>query len=609
MAQLFRINDLQAFRIKAGKSKPLVIVIDRLEQGGQGLEQGVLEGLPVPVYADSDRSLFIKDYIDCIARLNGLYKDQFLWWATNLSSKNRYLCPLPDLVLELQEIDLALRTFADCHILIVAPSLAIQASLRKLLSGSGRTVFWQCSAIGPLRGCVINSVLKSAGLFYNAFKIFARSFYARALLGHQAGEFFAQRRPCYVIKTFSYGSSWDKAGQYTDPFFGELAGYLRQEGKKVLTLSYHWQGFRHFIKQVKRPGEEFILPVEFFISLQDILGAVIRILSFRIPLPGKVDFRGLDITATLAYELACNLNGIQLFQLLHYDAVRRLSKCVAIETFLFTFENNPWERMCMLACRQCSSTTFLIGYQHSVVPPAALNMFVSSLERLIVPLPDKVLTTGEVSASILKQYGDYSATEITPACALRYAYLEGAPVKPRARKRRVLVVLDGVLETKALVDYALSQSALMPEWTFVLRSHPALPWAFLAGQFGYSLGRYSSVLFSQGVLRDDIESADLILYWQSAVVLEALLMGCPVVNFSPAGILSYDPIPGCSNLRWNVSLQQGLKDVAEEVFNITEAQYQEQSLLAGQYVQRYFYRVTPERFREFLSRHLRSSSS
>ena len=123
------------------------------------------------------------------------------------------------------------------------------------------------------------------------------------------------------------------------------------------------------------------------------------------------------------------MNGVQIFQLLHYDAMCNMIKAQRIRTFLFTYRNNPWERMCMLACRQHSPSTKILGYQHSVVPEAALNMFVHPLEKNIVPLPDRILTTGEISKSIIEHYGDYSLVPVVSACALRYEYL--SQIKPR----------------------------------------------------------------------------------------------------------------------------------------------------------------------------------
>ena len=63
-------------------------------------------------------------------------------------------------------------------------------------------------------------------------------------------------------------------------------------------------------------------------------------------------FRGIEVTDIIRYELAKNFNGIQMIQYLHYHATRRLTEAINIETFLLNYENNPWERMCILALRK-----------------------------------------------------------------------------------------------------------------------------------------------------------------------------------------------------------------------------------------------------------------
>ena len=73
-----------------------------------------------------------------------------------------------------------------------------------------------------------------------------------------------------------------------------------------------------------------------------------------------------------------------------------------MESFLFTYENNPWERMCMMAVKSQAPQTKVTGYQHTVVPHASANMFISSHERGRLPMPDRILTVGEAPKQIME---------------------------------------------------------------------------------------------------------------------------------------------------------------------------------------------------------------
>jgi hypothetical protein len=600
-----RLEELESrlpFRVSKGIRSGGVIVVGAGFQGVSALlEEGVLREHPAPAYSDDDRAAFVKDYTGLIAALNERYQGNLLWWATDLSSKNRYVSGVPDHVFDLWACAQILEQSSGKDILIVVHSPAVEVSLRRLLSRQRCSVVW-CV---PLRGLwlwrLAGITSKGASLFYNAAKFYARALYARIMLQGIVGLCLTKGRQYHVIKTFSYSSSWDDKGVYVDPFFGRLAGYLRREGRDVVTLTYHWQGFRRFIERVRHDrAKDGVLPIELFISLGDVLGAVVRILLFRIKLPSEIVFRGVDVTAVIADDLFSRLNGVQIFQLLHYAAIRRLSGTVDVAAFVFTFENNPWERVCILAFRRHSPSTVLLGYQHSVVPPAALNMFVASVESRIVPLPDKLLTTGEIPAAFLRRQGDYSAVEVIPACALRYEYLESIPVLPRNVSRRILVVLDGVWETCALIEYVLRQAKLMPEYTFVLRPHPALPWTLLASKFKCALDNYPFVQLSEGDLYHEISLAGVVLYWQSAVALEALCMGRPVISFMPPGILGFDPAFDCPGLKCSVEPLEELKGSIEKLLDIDDDDFLLQSLAVRDYVRAYFHKVTPDRLDKFL---------
>jgi hypothetical protein len=599
MAQIFVIKDTGAFRATpcfqeySGCVDGSVCIVLSSEGLDKCVAKGVVEAVSLPAYTEDERMAFIRDYTEFIASLNSRYREKFLWWATDISSKNRYVCPLPDLIQELLEIERGFQTCKGRPLLVVAPSIGIYGALQKMAIKYGRKLLWPRSELKVFLQRIAGSLKNFFRLFLHAVRFYARTFWARLVLQQYARQRLSPQKEFYVIKTFSYPSSWNDKGEYADSFFGRLPRILSKENH-VLVLSYHWQGYREFIKRILREKTLAIFPVEFFLKGSDIVRAVWKILNFRLPMTGEVYFRGLDVSDVFRFELARTLNGVQIFQLLHYDAMRNMFKKLHVGTFLFTFENNPWERMSMLACRHHSPLTKLIGYQHSVVPEAALNMFVHPSEKNIVPLPDRILTAGEISKRIMEYYGDYSLISVASACAMRYEYLFQIKSNPRQKSQgNILLVLDGIEQTRQMLKFVLEKLGGHSHYRLKIRCHPALPWSVLSNKFHFDASKYANVEISKDALQEDLVWSDIIIYWQTAVVLEALSMGKPAINFKADDILSYDPLFQSDALKWTVTKQGNLLDIIAAIEDMDEASYRKQRTLALAYIKRYFHPVSP----------------
>jgi len=600
MAQIFAIKNTKAFtsnpffqRIPGGLDDSACIVISSMEEIDGLVGSGVIEAISSQSYTPEERTAFIREYTGFIASLNVKYKDKFLWWATDLSSKNRYVCPLPDLLGELLEIDRGLKLSPQAPLLIITSSIGIYRALKKAVSRRGRKLYWPQAPVKEFEQCMRGWVFSFFKLVIRALRFYARSFWARLRLKQYARRWLNTDKKFYVIKTFSYPNSWDKEGVYTDSFFGRLPRILSKDND-VLILTYHWQGFKSFIKRVSLEKTLALFPVEFFLKGKDVLRAVFRILIFKIPVESQENFHGLDVSDILRFELARTMNGVQVFQLLHYDAMRNMFKKLRVGSFLFTFENNPWERMCMLACRHHSPSTGQVGYQHSVVPEAALNMFVHPLEKNIVPLPHRVLTTGEIPKNIMQLFGDYSLVSVMSACALRYEYLNRVMPTPWQKSQgRILLVLDGVEQTQLMLKFVLNQLGGHGHYQVRIRCHPALPWELLSVKFHFDIKKYANVGISKLTLQEDLAWSDMIIYWQTTVVLEAMKMGKPAINFKTRDILSYDPLFKTDVLKWTVGEHDRLLDTIGTIEDMDENSYQKQLARAQSYINQYFHPESP----------------
>ena len=255
--------------------------------------------------------------------------------------------------------------------------------------------------------------------------------------------------------------------------------------------------------------------------------------------------------------------------------------------------------MCTLAVREHSPGIRIIGYQHAVVPEAALNMFLHPQDAGVVPLPDRILTVGEVTAGLLRKYGNYPPGVLHTACALRYEYFKQAKADPLPWRGHVLVVLDGVSQSAHLLEYVLAQFNAQTPWDIVLRAHPALPRSYWQKHYGQQISWRTRIKWSDQSLHQDLDWADAVVYWQSTVAWEALSRGRAVVNFATRDILSYDPLLNCPFLRWSVTVDNSLFDVLGHIRGLSPEVKMEQYRQARDMIEQCFYPVSDQGLKSF----------
>ena len=169
--------------------------------------------------------------------------------------------------------------------------------------------------------------------------------------------------------------------------------------------------------------------------------------------------------------------------------------------------------------------------------------FIGKKENGIKPLPDKLLTVGLVTKEILRDYGNYPRSMVDTGCALRYEYLEWIKLKKIQGSDFILLALDGLPEVKVMVNYVLKYADKLKDYTIIIRTHPALPWKNIQDDIKYDIDILTNVTLSPSIaLIDDLNKADICIYWGSTVSIEALALGIPIINYNNNSYLKYDPL-------------------------------------------------------------------
>ena len=552
---------------------------------------------------NSGTERFCHSYIDLIGRI-GLHYNSIYWWVTFVASKNRFTSKMAN---RLFFIDSALETIRENmnqDLLIVnSDKPSCLAMFKFLRHKNSDVVFIEESSASSLLLEAANSIktLCSACVFILRTwgKICIVKKHIKKLLKKPLIS------PSYhVIKTFIYNSSFDSNCKYKDAFFGILPEYI-SKNKDIIVLGDILGEYGRVIRMSSKNGAYHILPIESFISFLDPIKAVFRTWLNKLRIGQNINYSGIDIANIINFEIDEDFKrGSPFRQYLHYLCIGKLVRRVNIDVFTYTYENNPWERMSILALREHSPSTKIIGYQHTVVPLASANMFLSKLEKDVVPYPDKILTVGAVPKKIMEQRSSLKDLKLEESCALRFKYLFNAIGTQRMKTNRILLALDGPFEVYKLVNYAMRELYNAHNFKVKVRPHPTLPLSAFKHKLDYPIKDLAHFFISKTdnvSVKEDIVWADIVIYWGSTLALEALMMGKPVIHFNTQDVLSYDPLFEMSHLKWTVTENDRLEDVLKEIYNTDEARFNLQLKRSQEYLNDYFHKVTDECLVKFIT--------
>lgn len=573
--------------------------------GSQGIQnQDSLNALGfkyqrLPVYDVQYRDKFLREYIDLIGSI-GKENNTLEWWATDIASKNRFTSRIPELLTCFLGVVETIKNQQFGIMVVINPDWTIVSSLKKaclcheidIIIGSGfiKKRFFSTLA-GRFRA--FSSAMRQFA------KIFIKSACCRFVLGRKIEEVIGEKESYYVIKTFIYNNSFSKDGNYKDAFFGKLPDFLNAK-RKVLVLAVLLGDYCFCIKKIRKCDSIRIIPFESIVAIVDLIRAFKTFILSSISVSNKFFF-GYEIADIVKNELVRTWSGIQYYQLIHYYVLRRFSRVVKVDTFLLTYENNPWEKMCITALRMSSPDTFIIGYQHTIVAHASANMFMSRYEKGIMPIPDKILTVGDATKNIMKRYGDFGEVPICSSCGLRFEYLFNMGRLARNNNGNILLGLEGIKEAYKMVRYVLGELGGNDKYKVRIRTHPVLPWQHFQHNHGFDLAKHPNFHLSPGgPLKDDVDWADTVIYWGSTVGVEALNVGRAVIHYNIGSILNYDPLFENSHLKWVVSESDKLVDTLEKINILNNEEFTFEWEKAKMYLNTYFHPITDENLKEFV---------
>lgn len=229
------------------------------------------------------------------------------------------------------------------------------------------------------------------------------------------------------------------------------------------------------------------------------------------------------------------------------ELTRHILKKTGAGNLVITWEGRSWERLTIQAARSVNTSIKCIGYQHTVL--------LSSSHALKNALgkeydPDIICTLGEATAESIRASNTFTDTKILPFGSYRMGGNTSGE-KPLTQNSTCLVAPEGIeSESCLLFGFAVELAKQSPDTQFIFRTHPVLPYQWLADKYPSLKDLPANCRLSeQANINDDFLRCDLLLYRGSSVAIYAVLNGLKPFYYSIQGEISIDPLYMLGNWR------------------------------------------------------------
>ena len=542
------------------------------------------------------RPSFKAKYVELLSELNRA-NHSFFWWAFYFTRKESLYTNFAHVIFECCLIQSVIEKHPSSDLAIVTNNMQLIMTIRKWASTRGFqtiTALKRNSNVGgklktyvPLR--MVHAILKAFGLFI-LMKAFCR--------------IPVNKKKRYtVIATLLDHRFHADTGPYKDIYFGQLPEYMSKNELPVLVyggvpLRNSWRILDTLRKQ-KTPFP--IIPWHYYDSGLGLAKAIFwYFLKYVRPirLKGTSVIDGLEVDHMIKGAIRHDfLSGHFFHSIWMYYSTKALVKKVEVAACVFPYENRSWEKMLISGLSSNGKSIRTVGYHHAAVTPAHTSLMLGRDEAQVIPMPDTIVTMGEVTKQILQESGNYPDGLLRVGCALR----QGGGGLPNNRRNRgdpkLLVVLasvaDEYVETLLFLEKAFEGVA---SYQIGIRPHPEFTIEEALSRVGKLKLEFQVM---SGPIEDNLDWADVLVYVSSTVGLTAISNGIPAISIDLRKFVQYDPAPPDCPLNWSVRDPQQLIPTLKYIRSISDDDFRILQDQAAEFGKRYFGPVTDESLAAF----------
>ncbi len=484
-------------------------------------------------------------YIDYIGKLS-LENNSLLWWVGSLSEKNPWASKTFLYACYIKLCRTIINASGQETLLFIGENRALRECLAVNIADISKCNIVRLeSPITSITGALRHSIRM---VLYKGYFV-AQTIY-RLLVARRCGLKQAIKRKgqdgegLVLLHNWVDPHSFDADGNYRDSYLGGLAHHLRNKGKSVVIIPYilHTVPYHQTLKKLAQSLDCILVP-ESFLTIPDVLSVFMKTILNIPARKAYPAFEGIDITGIIMNDLDIDWAGTgPASNLLLYEAVKRWKNAgIPIDTFIYPFENQVWEKAYCLALRKYYPAAKIIGYQHAHVPKMILTFFFARDELPILPFPDKVITTGKYTEKLFKESG-YDPSKVICGGAIRYAGMlkpMGTIPSKRDNSRPVILVTPstGKNESLELIWKVLAALGQVDRFKVILKLHPDDHYSGIARAIGPLPANFT---VSNQPVSALLEESHMLIYTSSTTSIEALSRGVPVLHIESEFRIDYD---------------------------------------------------------------------
>lgn len=471
-------------------------------------------------------------FLNCIANLGRMQSDQLGWWSSSCSWKDGGRSDLFLLVCYEHLIDELREEWKDRDrpIVVIVEDPWLFYQLKELYANLLDVEFHGNPRLWP-------ACLKALVCGIGARLIWSLRLIRNYLVQRWFWTRYAPRqtaRPSIGLYTYPLSRCLRGDDGWTDPYLGDLDRMLEKAGHPVMRFTPPEVG--GFEREVARRSRYFA-PLILYATLRGFLHSLF--VTWRPVWPESPEVIGLPVQRLLLREWWGDRwrSSSMIFRLFHH-ALSRLLQATRLKLLIFQYENQPWEKMLVMAAKAEGVRT--LGYQHGGgLSRFNLGYFHGNSEAERMPLADLIVASGSYAYELMAE-GGTPRERLVIGGNLRHQYLRGRrnslPLPEANKHVRILVTLPIDEDLGRHLLYALRKA--FPDGgagegiEFVIKPHPMCPVTEAMLKF--------PAAFVYGTFEEALRSSTVLLYSGTGTGLEALVMGRTVLRYRSELLLHTD---------------------------------------------------------------------
>ena len=352
------------------------------------------------------------------------------------------------------------------------------------------------------------------------------------------------REPASVVmKTWFFGPP---SGNGPDFYFGRLPNLLQANGMSYVLVGGNLGTgsatcFARSLLDSGRHAIPELALVRLWAPLAILADQILT--SFSLTKLAKNSHNPLFSAVASRASLEC-LRPATFSHALHYYTAKRAVEIWRPKAYATLYEGQPWEKVAWLGAKNADPACRTMGYQHAVVMPHSLGLIAPHVDGWEFPAPDIVFGLGDATIALMEGGHRALGTTFMTLGSFRRTSEKQQQASPSPTRRVVLVVPEGFMEEAVLLFERAAEAAIaMPDYRFVFRCHPQLPFDRIRSHLSNDIAALPNVEISDRVaIEDDFARSSVVLYRGSSVVLYAVLAGLKPYYFNEPGMPYVDPL-------------------------------------------------------------------